>query len=142
VPRHDAEADYQYDITYGYVSALEVFAAISSWLSTAFSRKAIKALKLLWGMFPDLFCLLPNGDDFSGGNIAFSFSHDFSHTYEDIRHMASLPNRKSLLKPFEQRVLGTYVFLEPSNSFAGRIHLRVTGRQLNLTQSTERKYSG
>jgi len=45
------------------------------------------------------------GDDFLGGNIAFSSAHDFRIPTEHS-HMASNPNRKSLFETVEQRVLG------------------------------------
>jgi hypothetical protein len=104
-------ADYQYDITYGYVATGGYSPAISSWLSTAFQPEVDQALKDM-GHIPGPLLFAANGDDFTGGNIAFSFSPRFSHTYGDIRHMASILIENHSLKPFEQRVLGTYVFLE------------------------------
>ena len=53
-----------------------------------------------------------NGNDFTEGNVAFNFSPRFSHTYGDIKHIPSILIENHSLKPFEQRVLGTYVFLE------------------------------
>ncbi len=99
-------ADYQYDITYGYVATGGYSPAISSWLSTAFQPEVDQALKNM-GHIPGPLLFAANGDDFSGGNIAFSFSPRFSHTYGDIRHMASILIENHSLKPFEQRVLGT-----------------------------------
>ncbi len=111
-------ADYQYDITYGYVATGGYSPAISSWLSTSFQPEVDQALKNM-GHIPGPLLFAANGDDFSGGNIAFSFSPRFSHTYGDIRHMASILIENHSLKPFEQRVLGTYIFLEQAiNSLA------------------------
>lgn len=104
-------ADYQYDITYGYVATGGYSHEVSSWLSTAFQPEVDQALKDN-GHIPGPLLFAANGNDFSAGNIAFSFSPRFSHTYGDIRHMASILIENHSLKPFEQRVLGTYVFLE------------------------------
>ncbi|MFT4855942.1 MAG: hypothetical protein ACI9UV_001182 [Algoriphagus sp.] len=111
-------ADYQYDITYGYVATGGYSPAISSWLSTSFKPEVDQALKNM-GHIPGPLLFAANGDDFSGGNIAFSFSPRFSHTYGDIRHMASILIENHSLKPFEQRVLGTYVFLEQAINSLG-----------------------
>lgn len=104
-------ADYQYDITYGYVATGGYSPEISSWLSTSFQPEVDQALKAN-GHIPGPLLFAANGNDFSAGNVAFSFSPRFSHTYGDIRHMASILIENHSLKPFEQRVLGTYVFLE------------------------------
>lgn len=104
-------ADYQYDITYGFVETGGYSPAISSWLTSSFKPEVNQALKEM-GHIPGPLLFAANGDDFSEGNIAFSFSPRFSHTYGDIRHMASILIENHSLKPFEQRVLGTYVFLE------------------------------
>ncbi|MFC5626851.1 M14 family metallopeptidase [Algoriphagus winogradskyi] len=104
-------ADYQYDITYGYVATGGYSPEISSWLSTKFQPEVDQALKDQ-GHIPGPLLFAANGNDFSAGNVAFSFSPRFSHTYGDIRHMASILIENHSLKPFEQRVLGTYVFLE------------------------------
>ena len=104
-------ADYQYDITYGYVATGGYSPEVSSWLSTAFQPEVDQALKDN-GHIPGPLLFAANGNDFTEGNVAFSFSPRFSHTYGDIRHMASILIENHSLKPFEQRVLGTYVFLE------------------------------
>ncbi len=104
-------ADYQYDITYGFVASGGYSPAISEWLSTTFQPQVDQSLSDM-GHIPGPLLFAANGADFSEGNIAFNFSPRFSHTYGDIRHMASILIENHSLKPFEQRVLGTYVFLE------------------------------
>lgn len=104
-------ADYQYDITYGFVETGGYSPEISSWLSTNFKPEVDQALEEM-GHIPGPLLFAANGEDFSAGNVAFSFSPRFSHTYGDIRHMASILIENHSLKPFKQRVLGTYVFLE------------------------------
>ncbi|MEB2773883.1 M14 family metallopeptidase [Algoriphagus sp. D3-2-R+10] len=104
-------ADYQYDITYGYVATGGYSPEISNWLGTYFKPEVDQALKDQ-GHIPGPLLFAANNEDFTEGNVAFSFSPRFSHTYGDIRHLPSILIENHSLKPFEQRVLGTYVFLE------------------------------
>lgn len=104
-------ADYQYDVTYGYVATGGYSPEISNWLSSYFQPEVDQALKDE-GHIPGPLLFAANGNDFTQGNIAFSFSPRFSHTYGDIKHIPSILIENHSLKPFEQRVLGTYVFLE------------------------------
>ncbi|RAI94875.1 M14 family metallopeptidase [Algoriphagus yeomjeoni] len=111
-------ADYQYDITYGYVATGGYSPEISNWLSTHFQPEVDQALKDN-GHIPGPLLFAANGNDFSAGNVAFSFSPRFSHTYGDIKHIPSILIENHSLKPFEQRVLGTYVFLEQAIKSVG-----------------------
>ncbi|REG87073.1 M14 family metallopeptidase [Algoriphagus antarcticus] len=111
-------ADYQYDITYGYVATGGYSPQISSWLSTYFQPEVDQALKDQ-GHIPGPLLFAANNEDFTEGNIAFSFSPRFSHTYGDIRHLPSILIENHSLKPFEQRVLGTYIFLEQAIKSVG-----------------------
>ncbi|NVJ86700.1 MAG: carboxypeptidase [Algoriphagus sp.] len=104
-------ADYQYDVTYGYVKTGGYSPSISEFLSETFQPEMDQALED-WGHIPGPLLFAANGDDFSEGNIAFSFSPRFSHTYGDARHIPSILIENHSLKPFKQRVLGTYVFME------------------------------
>lgn len=104
-------ADYQYDVTYGFVETGGYSPEISSWLAEKFKPEVDQALKDQ-GHIPGPLLFAANGQDFTEGNIAFSFSPRFSHTYGDIRHLPAILIENHSLKPFEQRVLGTYVFLE------------------------------
>ena len=104
-------ADYQYDVTYGYVKTGGYSPAISKFLAEDLQPEIDQALSEA-GHIPGPLLFAANGDDFSEGNVAFSFSPRFSHTYGDIRHIPSILIENHSLKPFRQRVLGTYVFLE------------------------------
>lgn len=104
-------ADYQYDVTYGFVETGGYSPEISSWLATKFKPEVDQALKDQ-GHIPGPLLFAANGEDFTEGNIAFSFSPRFSHTYGDIRHLPAILIENHSLKPYKQRVLGTYVFLE------------------------------
>ncbi len=104
-------ADYQYDITYGFVETGGYSPNISNWLSTYFKPEVDQALKDN-GHIPGPLLFAANNRDFSEGNVAFSFSPRFSNAYGDIRHLPTILVENHSLKPFGQRVLGTYVFLE------------------------------
>lgn len=111
-------ADYQYDITYGFVATGGYSPEISSWLSSFYQPEVDQALKGE-GHIPGPLLFAANNEDFTEGNVAFSFSPRFSHTYGDIRHLPSILVENHSLKPFEQRVLGTYVFLEQTIKTVG-----------------------
>lgn len=111
-------ADYQYDVTYGYVATGGYSPQVSGWLSGYFQPEVDQALKDQ-GHIPGPLLFAANNEDFTEGNIAFSFSPRFSHTYGDIRHLPSILIENHSLKPFEQRVLGTYVFLEQAIQSVG-----------------------
>jgi hypothetical protein len=50
--------------------------------------------------------------DFSKGNIDYAFGPLFSHAYGDLRHLPTILVENHSLKPYRQRVLGTYILLE------------------------------
>jgi len=50
--------------------------------------------------------------DFSKGNLSMQGGPRFSDSYGILRHMASVLVENHSLKPYKQRVLGTYVLLE------------------------------
>ena len=101
-------ADYQYDITYGYSS---YSTAIASWLDRKFSPAINSGLKDA-GHIPGPLMFAANDRDFSEGNTEFPYSPRFSNSYGDLRRLPSVLVENHSLKPFKQRVLGTYVFLE------------------------------
>ncbi|WP_439488540.1 M14 family metallopeptidase [Algoriphagus sp.] len=111
-------ADYQYDVTYGFVATGGYSPEISDWLSTYYQPQVDQALEAE-GHIPGPLLFAANNEDFTEGNVAFSFSPRFSHTYGDIRHLPSILVENHSLKPFEQRVLGTYVFLEQTIKTVG-----------------------
>ncbi len=112
-------ADYQYDVTYGYVANAGYSPEVSKWLTEYYQPEVDQGLSDQ-GHIPGPLLFAANGRDFSRGNVAFAFSPRFSHTYGDIRHMASILVENHSLKPFKQRVLGTYVLLEESIRTLGR----------------------
>jgi len=104
-------ADYQYDITYGGHGRQGYSPAISTWLETKFKPYADKDLTAS-GHIPGQLLFALNNRDFSKGNALILGEPRFSDSYGDLRHMASVLVENHSLKPFKQRVLGTYVLLE------------------------------
>jgi murein tripeptide amidase MpaA len=106
-------ADYQYDITYDFVAPGGYSPQIFNWMKTHYKPEVNQALSAN-GHIPGPLLFAANDRDFTEGNIAFSFSPRFSNSYGDIRHLPTILVENHSLKPFKQRVLGTYVFLEQS----------------------------
>jgi murein tripeptide amidase MpaA len=104
-------ADYQYDITFGGHGQQGYSQGIATWLSTKFKPRADEDLKAN-GHIPGPLLFAVNNRDFSQGNILLLGEPRFSNAYGDVRHMASVLVENHSLKPFKQRVLGTYVLLE------------------------------
>jgi hypothetical protein len=104
-------ADYQYDITFGGLGQQGYSQNIATWLSTKFKPHTDEDLKTN-GHIPGPLLFAVNNRDFSQGNILLLGEPRFSHAYGDARHMASVLVENHSLKPFKQRVLGTYVLLE------------------------------
>ena len=72
------------------------------------------------GHVPGPFLNVTNGRDFSEGNSEFSLGPNFSNSYGDLRHLPSILVENHSLKPYKQRVLGTYVLLEESIKLLAR----------------------
>lgn len=101
-------ADYQYDITYGNV---EYSPAIAQWLAQKFRPAIDKGLKA-YGHIPGPLIFATNDRDFTQGRTDYPYMPRFSTNYGDLRRIPSILVENHSLKPFKQRVLGTYVFLE------------------------------
>ncbi len=103
-------ADYQYDITYGYNGAHSYSPAITNWLDHIFSPPVNESLKKM-GHIPGPLVFTVNDMDFRDGFLVFDSSPRYSDGYGNARHLPSILIENHSLKPFRQRVLGTYVFL-------------------------------
>ena len=109
-------ADYQYDITYGNV---EYSPAIAQWLEQTFRPAIDKGLKS-YGHIPGPLIFATNDRDFTQGRMEFPYMPRFSTNYGDVRRIPSILVENHSLKPFKQRVLGTYVFLEALLQVVGK----------------------
>ena len=103
--------DYQYDITYGFSGAHAYSPQISKWLSTVFSPPVDRDLEAM-GHIPGPLIFTVNNIDFEDGYLAFDSSPRYSDGYGSARHLPTILVENHSLKPFKQRLLGTYVFLE------------------------------
>jgi hypothetical protein len=104
-------ADYQYDITFGGHGKQGYSTGISTWLANTYKPMADRVLADN-GHIPGSLLTTVNDRDFSEGNLLIMGEPRFSDAYGDLRHMASILVENHSLKPFKQRVLGTYILLE------------------------------
>lgn len=104
-------ADYQYDITFGGHGKQGYSPAIFTWLETKYKPHADKELAAN-GHIPGQLLNALNNQDFSKGNALILGEPRFSDSYGNLRHLASVLVENHSLKPYKQRVLGTYVLLE------------------------------
>lgn len=104
-------ADYQYDITFGGIGQQGYSYAINDWLSKTYKPMADKHLTAS-GHIPGPLLFAVNDYDFTQGNAVTRAEPRFSDSYGDLRHLATILVENHSLKPYKQRVLGTYVLLE------------------------------
>jgi hypothetical protein len=104
-------ADYQYDITYDFGREKSYSPMITKWFSDTFKSAIDTDLKIN-GHIPGSYLNTANEMDFSKGNISSKGSPRFSNEYGELRHLPSILIENHSLKPYKQRVLGTYVLLE------------------------------
>ena len=104
-------ADYQYDITYGWLGEFAYSPSISNWLNRELRPATEKALTQK-GHIPGPLVFFKDESDVRQGNLDYAFSPRFSHSWGNASHVPSILVENHSLKPFKQRVLGSYVFLE------------------------------
>lgn len=120
--------DYQYDITFGYngdAGGAAWSPHISAWLNEVY-RPAMEAALKRAGHIPGPLVSARDDRDLNKGLGSGTFLPRFSHSYGDLRHLPSVLVENHSLKPYRQRVLGTYVLLE---STLGTLGSRATGLQ-------------
>ena len=108
--------DYAYDVTYGYHGFEGEFAwspHIGAWLDQTF-RPAADAALTANGHIPGGLIFGRNNRDLTEGILRAHADPRFSNPYGDLRHLPTILVENHSLKPYPQRVLGTYVFLEAS----------------------------
>jgi hypothetical protein len=104
-------ADYQYDITYGFTGQHGDSSQISRWLSQTLSPQIDQALNanghvagpLVFGV---------DSMEFSKGIAGWTASPRYSNGYGDVRQLPTILIENHSLKPYKQRVLGTYIMIE------------------------------
>ena len=127
--------DYQYDITFGYNGDASTSAwspQIASWLNRRF-RPAIEAALKTAGHTPgELVFEIDDRDPTKGLSIEPAMPR-FSGGYGDLRHLPTVLVENHSLKPYRQRVLGTYILLEASMQTLG-----TSARELQAAIATDR----
>ncbi len=103
--------DYQYDITMDCVGPHGYSPHGAGWMKGTLLPRIFEDLEA-WGHIPGPMIFSVNGSDLSEGIVQWTGSPRFSNSYGDARHLPTLLIENHSLKPFDQRVLGTYVLLE------------------------------
>ena len=110
--------DYQYDVTFGYNLAQGLSPASYKWLENSY-RPAIESALIEEGHVPGPLVFAIDNTDISKGMSLWNASPRFSNGYGDARHLPTILIENHSLKPFKQRVLGTYVMLEATLKTVG-----------------------
>ncbi|GIU34196.1 M14 family metallopeptidase [Shewanella schlegeliana] len=105
--------DYQYDVTFGYNLPQGKSPSIYHWLESSYRPKIESALSEQ-GHIPGPLVFAIDNTDITKGMSLWNASPRFSNGYGDARHLPTILIENHSLKPFKQRVLGTYVMLESS----------------------------
>ncbi|WP_333611598.1 M14 family metallopeptidase [Brevundimonas bullata] len=106
--------DYQYDVTYGYNGEDGVWSrspAIAQWLDEAFKPEMNAALEAQGHIPGELVFAIDDRDPKKGMNDG-GLGERYSNGWGSAAHVPTILIENHSLKPHEQRVLGTYVFLE------------------------------
>ncbi|QIR13151.1 M14 family metallopeptidase [Shewanella aestuarii] len=105
--------DYQYDVTFGYNVKQGYSPSIFDWLEHTY-RPEIETALANNGHIPGKLIFANDNADMSKGLSYWNASPRYSNGYGDARHLPTILIENHSLKPFKQRVLGTYVMLEQS----------------------------
>lgn len=112
--------DYQYDITWGYAGRQAYSPSIAGWLDATFTP-ALKRNLSAMGHVPGPLVFAIDNRDVTRGLFDWSASGPrFSDGYGGARHLPTVLVENHSLKPYDQRVLGTYVLLESALDVLGR----------------------
>lgn len=105
-------ADYQYDVTYGFNPHFSSEApAISSVLEETF-KPLIDSKLEQYGHIPGPLVFAMDKRDFKQGLAGWVATPRFSNGWGDLRGLPSILVENHSLKPYKQRVLGTYAFFD------------------------------
>jgi hypothetical protein len=126
--------DYQYDVTFGSNGTHAWSPHIAAWLDEHFTPAVREDLQVM-GHVPGPLIFATNYRDMTGGAYDWTAIPRFSHGYGDARHLPTILVENHSLKPFEQRVLGTYVFLE---STLRRLATSVSGLRAAVEEDRHR----
>jgi hypothetical protein len=115
--------DYQYDITYsyeGYDGNAARSPRTAAWLDRVFHPAVDAALKTQGHLPLNFYINERDSHDLTQGlDVAHGLPR-FSNSYGDLRHLPTVLIETHSLKPYRQRVLGTYVLLAATLDLLGR----------------------
>lgn len=105
-------ADYQYDITYGYAPTFasatpKVTAAMDQWIAPVIDQKLEEM-----GHIPGPLVFVMDKMDFAKGLAGWVAGPRYSNGWGELRHLPTILVENHSLKPYKQRVLGTYVLID------------------------------
>lgn len=107
--------DYQYDITFGFNGYDGRYArspAIGGWLDKIYRPAVTNALTAAGHIPGPLIFAVDDRNPDAGISDGGAATPRFSNGYGDLRRMGAVLVENHSLKPYRQRVLGTYVLLE------------------------------
>ena len=110
--------DYQYDVTFGYNLAQGLSPSSFRWLDKQY-RPYVEQALASQGHVPGPLVFALDNRDLSKGMSLWNASPRYSNGYGDARHLPTILIENHSLKPFKQRVLGTYVMLAATLEFVG-----------------------
>jgi hypothetical protein len=110
--------DYQYDVTHTFNGPHAWSPAIARWLEQRWVPRTTRDLEAM-GHLPGPYLELREETDPSRGIVAGTAGIRFSQGYGDARHLPTVIVETHSLKPYAQRVLGTYVLLESTLALLG-----------------------
>lgn len=114
--------DYQYDVTYGFNGENGAYSrspATSRWLNDVF-RPAVDAGLEAQGHIPGELVFGVDDSNPRAGLSDGGLGERFSNGWGTAAHVPTILIENHSLKPYEQRVLGTYVFLEDAMRLLAR----------------------
>jgi hypothetical protein len=103
--------DCQYDVTWGSCPTYGYSPRIAAWMTERLDPAVSRDLEAM-GHVPGALAFPVDYEDPSKGLWEGTTPPRFSHGYGDVRHLPTILVENHSLKPFDRRVLGTYVFLE------------------------------
>ena len=119
-------ADYQYDVTYGYNP---VFSSESPSVSQALDNyfKPVIDTKLAeQGHIPGPLVFVMDKREFKKGLAGWVATPRYSNGWGDLRSLPTILVENHSLKPYKQRVLGTYVFIDGAIDALSKHHQELT----------------
>ena len=127
--------DYQYDITFGFAGEQGLSPEAGKWLSQVLTP-AVNADLREMGHIPGPLIFPIDRHDPAKGLLDWVASPRYSNGYGDARHLPTVLVENHSLKPYRQRVLGTYILISGALRSLAR-----HGESLKRATATDRNRS-